>query len=619
MKSLIKRWLIVSILFVLTTVLTTIPAFVTAGEKEEVPSWDWKGKEPIWWKWGKEYWPTKPVRGGTLRVARPNYIGLMNPNHWPVYDWGTMELIHEKFIYPDEKLRPNVPWLAKSWEFTDPTTVLMKLRKGVEFTDGSSFNARAVKYQMDWIKDKSNGAFTRAWLAEINSTDVVDEYTVRFNLRSSWAGFAGNMSYAPGFVMSAKALKADKALITVEKLEKRLKRLRAKAEKTEKAAAASGATKKEKRKAKKARAKVDAMAAKLAPLKQIARNAKKYDTNPVGSGRYMVDEAKPGNYLKLKRNPNWWFGQSIGKPDMPYFEYYLVTVIPDESIRLANFRAGKLHTLWISGSSYKMVENNKNIAISKWPGHSWYGLTFNTAKGPAKDIRIRKAIAHAIDRKALIHGVLFGLGFEASGPYPGFHWCHNPNLKPRDYDPELSKKLLAEAGYANGLTLKGHVTGTTTGIAAMTEAMQAMLGKVGVKWDVTFLDLAAATDRLNNLEYEMRDGAYTYIQEPDLMATAYYHSDGNWNRGRYVNPRIDELVLKGRVETDMERRSKIYWEIEKILYDDYADVFAYWPIWVNIKQKVMAGYNYDLHVAGNKGYEMTHPNWFVDGRGNVAR
>jgi peptide/nickel transport system substrate-binding protein len=614
-----KRWIIISVLLAFAAVLITVPAVLTADEKEEVPSWDWKGKEPVWWKWGNDYWPTKPVRGGTFRVARANYIGLMNPNHWPVYDWGTMELIHEKLIYPDAQLRPTVPWLAKSWEFINPTTVIMKLRKGVEFTDGSPFNADVVKYNIEWIKDKSNGAFSRAWLAEINSVDVVDDYTVRFNLRSPWAGFAGNMSYAPGFVMSAKALKEDKALIMAEKLEKKLKRLEAKAEKAEKAAAGSGATEKEKKKAKKARAKVDAIAAELAPLKEMARNAKKYDTNPVGSARYTVHEAKPGNYLKLKRNPNWWFGQSIGRPDMPYFDYYLVTVIPDESIRLANFRAGKLHMLWIGGAQYNLVKNNKNISITKWPGHSWYGLTFNTVKGPCKDIRVRKAITHAIDRKALIHGILFGLGFEASGPYPGFHWCHNPNLKPREFDPELSKKLLAEAGYENGLTIKGHVTGTSSQTVAWNEAIQAMLGNIGIKWEVEFLDLAAATDRLNNLEFEMRDGAYTFIQDPDLMATAYYHSEGNWNRGRYVNPRIDELVLKGRVATDMEKRSKIYWEIEKILYDDYADVFTFWPIWVNIRHKVVTGYNNDLHIAGNKGYQMSHPEWFVDGQGKVTR
>ncbi len=616
MRSLKKRCIIISILLVFAAVLITVPAVLTAAEKEEVPSWDRKGKEPAWWNWGKDYWPTKPVRGGTYRRASARYIGLMNPNHWPVYDFGTLEKIHGKLIFPDENLKPTSNWLAKSWEFINPTTVIMKLRKGVEFTDGSSFNAETVKYQMDWIKDKSNGAFSRGWIAEIKSVDVVDNYTVRFNLRSPWAGFAGNMSYVPGYVMSAKALKADKALKMSEKLGERLKKAEAKAVKLEKAAAASDATEKAKTKAKKAREKANKIAAELAPLKKLAKNAKAYDQNPVGTGPYMLDEARPGNYLKLKRNPNWWFGQSIGKPDMPYHDYWLVTVIPDPATRLANFRAGKLHQLNIATEQYNLVKDNKNINIAKLPGRHWSGLTFNIVQGPCKDIRVRKAVTHAIDKKALIHGILFGLGTEASGPYPGFHWTHNPNLKPRKYDPELSKKLLAEAGYKKGLTIKGHAESTSV---SWIEAIQAMLKKAGIKWEVDYLDGMAFTDRLNNLEFEMRSGGYSWITEPDLMATAYFHSEGNWNRGRYVNPEMDELIVKGRSIVDLEKRQKHYWDIEKRLVEEYTDVFIYWPTAVSIRHKVLAGYNQKIHLAGGVAAYHAHPEWFADGKGKVKR
>ena len=87
-------------------------------------------------------------------------------------------------------------------------------------------------------------------------------------------------------------------------------------------------------------------------------------------------------------------------------------------------------------------------------------MRFNTQKGPCKDIRVRKAISHAIDRKALIAGVNFGLGRPASSLFPPDHWCHNPTLKPVTYDPALSKKLLAQAGYKDGLTVKGYMFNT---------------------------------------------------------------------------------------------------------------------------------------------------------------
>ena len=74
--------------------------------------------------------------------------------------------------------------------------------------------------------------------------------------------------------------------------------------------------------------------------------------------------------------------------------------------------------------------------------------------------------------------------------YPTDHWCHNPNLKPVNYDPELSKKLLAQAGYKNGLTIKGFMDNTAVS-TTMAEAMKAMLAKVGITWNVELLDPAA--------------------------------------------------------------------------------------------------------------------------------
>ena len=114
--------------------------------------------------WGTKYWPTKPVRGGIYNTAGAVYIGLMNPNHWPVNDWSTMSYFYEKLIITDGNYRPTIPWLAESWKFLNEVTVIMKLRQGVQFHDGSPFNAESLKYQMDWIKDAKNGAWNRAWL-----------------------------------------------------------------------------------------------------------------------------------------------------------------------------------------------------------------------------------------------------------------------------------------------------------------------------------------------------------------------------------------------------------------------------------------------------------------------
>ena len=610
-----KRLIITGMLLVFATMLFALPTVLSAAENEEITKWDWKGNTPDWWKWDDSYWSkSKPVRGGYFRTASSYYIGLMNPHHWPVNDWVAIVDIYNRLLAPDGSTMPSVPFMCESWSFVKPTEVIMKLRRGIQFTDGSTFNAESVKYQMDWIQDKSNGAWTKTWIQELDSTEIVDEYTVRFKLKSAWVGFSGTMANIPGLMVSAKALQAEKALIQSEKLARKLKKAEAKALKSEKAARADGATEKKKAKAVKDRKKADKLAAQLAPLKEQAKGATKVDTHPVGSGPYMLEEAKPGNYLKLQRNPNWFFGKTIGRPDMPYFDGLIYMVIPDASIRLANFRAGKIHQLSITGEQYDMVRGDKNINIYRKPASQWWGLGFNTVKGPCKDIRIRKAVTHAIDVKPLLDGIGFGLGFLANGPYPYTHWANNPNLKPAKYDPELSKKLLAEAGYEKGLVLKGHQNSSTT---AITVAMQSMLKKVGIDWQVEYLDGPAATDRQKNLEYDLAGAGYIFIFDPDLLATAMYAPEGLLNNGRYNNPEVVALIKAGRLEFNQEKRQQIYWELVRVLREDYADAWMAFPEWVTISHRVQHGHNPEFAIKGGDAYYTTHLNWFIDGKGEV--
>ena len=149
----------------------------------------------------------------------------------------------------------------------------------------------------------------------------------------------------------------------------------------------------------------------------------------------------------------------------------------------------------VDKSQYQIIKNDPNIVthLSTWPHVQ--ALRFNTQQGPCKDIRIRKAVSHAIDRKALVAGIQFGLAEPASSMYPGKHWCHNPNLKPVPYDPELSKKLLAEAGFPKGLSLSGYMSNLPTDVA-LAEAVKNMLAQVGISWKVDTLDSVAASDRM---------------------------------------------------------------------------------------------------------------------------
>ena len=104
-----------------------------------------------WAVWDKN---AKPVRGGIYRIATEQYIGKINPNHWPVLDWISMGYFHERLMVTDGSLQSDRAVARRALELgVTPQEVVMRLRDGVTFHDGSPFDAKGVKYQFDWIRD----------------------------------------------------------------------------------------------------------------------------------------------------------------------------------------------------------------------------------------------------------------------------------------------------------------------------------------------------------------------------------------------------------------------------------------------------------------------------------
>jgi peptide/nickel transport system substrate-binding protein len=500
-----------------------------------------------WAVWAKD---AKPVRGGIFRIAAEQYIGKMNPNHWPVLDWVSMGYFHEKLMVTDGSYRPTVPWLAEQLTWEDPQHVLMRLRGGVTFHDGSAFDAGSVKFQIDWIRNPASGAWSAAWLEQLDTVEVVDERTLRWKFKTPWAGFTGVVANVPGYVMSEKALQEDVA---------------------------------------------------------------KYDSQPEGTGPFIVEEASPGNFLKLKRNPNWWFAKASGNPDMPYFDGILVTVIPDPAVRMANLRAGKIDALLLEKSQYAAIKSDPDFSVFRTPGNHVSALRFNVTKSVFQDIRLRKAVSHAIDRKALIAGTQFGLARLASCMYPDDHWCHNPDLKPVAYDPDLSRSLLAEAGYGSGLDVKGYFGNSSMG-QTIAEAVKSMLAKVGINWQVELLAPAAVASRMQSLDYDLAQGGWVFIYDPDLMPTGLYHPNGGFNFGRSKNEAAIALIEAGRKEVDFEKRRAIYWQLEQVLYDSYEDAWLWWEETVTAYRRAVQGLDLEGFLKYKEAWFWSHPLWFKDGK-----
>jgi len=556
---------------------------------------------PGWMEWGPAYYNAKPVRGGYVRAAAPVYVGVMNPHHFPVADWFTLTFIYEKLILLDAGSRPSVPWLAESWKFLDDVTVVMRLKKGIVFHDGSPFNAASLKYQMDWIMDRDNLAWTRAWMEPLKSVEVMDDYMVKWHFKRPWGAFLGTMASVPGFMVSAKALERDAASTKTKRIQRELVTLRRKAQNQKDPAEAQSAKK--------------SMAALEEQLKQyssFSKDTRSLDTCPVGTGPFMFESASTDNYIQLKRNPSWWFGRSVGIPDMPYLDGIRVSVIPDPSVRLASLKAGKLDFILADPVQYRIVTGDPDLKAGTMPSNWLVYAAFNHAKGPCKDIRVRQAISHAIDRTALVMGTQFGLGRIASCIYPDDHWTHNPDLKPVRYDPELSKKLLAQAGYAGGLVLKGFTVNLPE-FQAVAKALMAMLEKAGITWKPVYVSVPGMMEPLKKLDFDMALTVYPWIQEPDHVATLLYGPDSPLNNGRSRNEKAVSLIKAGRETLEDSRRKQIYFNLEKALYENYEDAWLWWPTAVLVGSKNLYGFNSDMFRLYGEAYHFSHPLWFREG------
>ena len=241
-------------------------------------------------------------------------------------------------------------------------------------------------------------------------------------------------------------------------------------------------------------------------------------------------------------------------------------------------------------------------------------LGFNHQSAPFKDIRMRKAIALAIDRKALIAANEQGFGRVASCYFPDDHYAHNPNLKPVPYNPELAKKLMAEAGYAKGLKLKGLIY-NDPGSVRFGEIIKAMLKRVGVDYELESTDPVSATDKARNLEYDLTTIVVIYIKDPDSSLTSTYYPSPDTDQPRRTNdPKVISMIEVGRKELNFEKRVKIYQDIEKVLYDNYEDAYLYYYTLITATRKRVLGYNREMSNAGGENYGATHPSWFKDGR-----
>jgi len=559
------------------------------------------------WNYDKE----KPVRGGTYIMAATTEVGLFNANHWPVTDWVSIFFFYDYLFLPDGTRR-SYPFLVESYDYADNKTVVMKFKQGIRFHDGVDFDADAFKVQMEYIKDRTNGCWSRGLLKPIESIEILDKYSVKLNFNKPWVNFIGAMQDPPGWPISPRVLKGESLAKKVESLKRKLKTAQKKADKAAKKAGKGNA--KADNKAAKLAKKVKSLEKKIRKAEEKAGGLATSDKVPVGTGQWIFDMYRPGNILKVKRNPNWWYGKSVGYPDMPYFDARVTVVIPDMSVQLANLRAGKIHEMsGLDKSLFKKAQRDPMMSVSARPIYQTQLLRINHNNRALKDLRVRRAISLAIDRKALVHGIHFGLADPATSLMPHDHWARNKTLAPWEFNPQKAKKLLAEAGYKDGLTLNQGVIVNFMGLPKIAEPIKGMLAKVGITWKTQIFDMAAASDKGLNLEFDLLTTSLGIIG-PQTYLWREYHPTSVSNNKRINQPEITRMLETAGNELDIDKRKQIYLAIDKLLYDEVIDIFLIYEYTISAMRSSVRGYDNEKLIKWDFLHSHTHPLWFKGGK-----
>ncbi|WP_404420458.1 ABC transporter substrate-binding protein [Thalassospira australica] len=448
-----------------------------------------------------------------------------------VNDFRILMNIYDGLVrYKDGTLEVE-PALAKSWTISDDGTVYtFKLREGVEFHDGTPFNAEAVKYNFDRMLDENHpqhdtGPFPLAFFfSAVENIEAVDDLTVKFTLNAPYAPFLSNLAYPTGLLVSPDAVKEFGA---------------------------------------------------------------DYGRHPAGTGPFRFEEWESNAKVVVVRNDDYWAGPAK-------LEAVVFRPITDANTRVAELMAGGIDLMVeVPPDSLTQLAGDGNFNVYEQAGpHLWF-LILNMKEGPFKDKKVRQAVNYAIDKKALVENVLQGTAEVATGPTPpAFAWAYNEQLQPYPHDIEKAKQLIKEAG-AEGAEVTFYVTEGGSGMLdpiPMGAAIQADLSKIGLTVKIETYEWNTFLGKVNpGLEgkADMAEMAWM-TNDPDTLPYLALRTDawpekGGFNSGYYSNPEVDKLLEEARTSTDQDERAKLYREMQEIVYDD-----APWAFIANWKQNAVS-------------------------------
>jgi peptide/nickel transport system substrate-binding protein len=320
-----------------------------------------------------------------------------------------------------------------------------------------------------------------------------------------------------------------------------------------------------------------------------------FSKQPVLAGAYKVTEFKADERVALQAFDGW----VGGKPKIPNVT---VRIIPDATTRVLELRRGTVN-FEINSVPFDQVDpfkKNPDFKVMTSHGGAYQYICFNLHDPILKNKQVRQAIAHAIDRNRIVRDLLHGYGAVTDTMFPPGHWARAENLPSFNYDPARAKQMLDAAGYKGQPRFKlVFRTSTDAESNQQAEMIQQMLKEVGIDMQIQTSEFGTFMEDVKNGRFQMFSLRRAGISDPDFYYTIFHSSSlapNGQNRGYFVNPRVDQLIMQGRSTFDRTKRKAAYDEIQKILADELPYVSLYHRDNVAIMRKNVEGF--EMYPSG---------------------
>ncbi len=438
----------------------------------------------------------------------------------------TSHQIYSRLIDDNTSSSDFIPALASSWTVSDDGLVYeFELRHGVEFhstrffTPSREMNADDVVFSFSRIIDPENPFHHTALRGFpffdsigfdrlIKQISKVDQYRVRFELNYPDASFLANMA-------------TDFAVVLSKEYAEQL-------------------------------------------LEQGTPQL--LDTNAVGTGPYQLVEYVKNQYIRYRRNPDYW-GQQ------PESEQLVFDITPRSTVRLSKLIVGDCSISALpKAGELQVAKQHADLEVDSRPGMNVAYWALNTKKPPFNDVRVRQALAYAIDKRNLLNAVYHDTAIVAAGILPPSSWAFPDESVELPYNPTKAKSLLAEAGIKN-LTIDIWAMPVARSYnpnpQKTAELIQADLKAVGIRVNIISFDWSVFTQRLANSNYDsVLIGWSADNSDPDnfftpLLSCGSIQSHNNW--ANWCNSGFDALLRQAKNVSSEQERKVLYQAAEEII------------------------------------------------------